>query len=180
MTLAIKTPRLILRKIAVEDAARINMLCNDHDVASQTLRINYPCSTKETLDFIGSCNKSEDKQNHSVVLTIILQATNEIIGVIGLDVETEHERGSLGYWLGKNYWGKGYATEAANALMEHGFKQLKLNRIYGCCWSDNKASSKVLQKIGMQYEGCSKQHIKKEGILKDVEHYAILNKHFYM
>jgi [ribosomal protein S5]-alanine N-acetyltransferase len=173
MITKIETARLLLRTIAMSDAEKINELSNDKAVAARTLRMPYPCSLEDTKKFIEQTT-AQVNSNHSMVLTITLKSTSEIIGVISLQIESQHESGELGYWLGKKYWGNGYGTEAAKAVIHYGFEHYNLNRIYACCMSDNEASGKVLRKVGMQYEGFSKKHIKRDGVFKDIEHYAIL------
>ena len=176
MTVNIETERLVLRNIEISDAKRINELCNDKAITSATIRIPYPSSLEETKRFIKIHGKiSLDK---GVVFTITLKSINEIIGVMGLEVDPEHERGELGYWLGKAYWGDGYCTEAAKTVLEYGFMKLRLNRIYACYMRGNEASGKVLQKIGMKYEGCLKDHVKKNGVFKNMEYYGILRKDY--
>jgi [ribosomal protein S5]-alanine N-acetyltransferase len=76
--------------------------------------------------------------------------------------------------VGRDWWGQGYATEAARAVLRYGFEELKLNRIYAHHMTKNPASGRVLEKIGMQREGCLRQMIRKWGVLEDVVLYAIL------
>ena len=88
--------------------------------------------------------------------------------------EAQHSHAELGYWIGVPYWGKGYATEAAKAVVRYGFEQIKLNRIFAHHFKPNPASGKVLRKIGMKYEGCMRQHVRKWDEFVDLELYAIL------
>jgi len=176
MTVKIETERLILRSIKMDDAERINFLCNDQAVTSTTLRIPYPSALEDTKKFIETSENMDIEKG--VVFTIILKSAQEIIGVMGLGVEPAHEKGELGYWLGKEYWGRGYCTEAAKAVLEYGFNTLKLNRIYANYMKGNEASGRIMQKIGMQYEGCLKEHVKKNGLFKDVECYGVLKKDY--
>jgi RimJ/RimL family protein N-acetyltransferase len=80
----------------------------------------------------------------------------------------------LGYWIGVPYWGKGYATEAANAVVEFGFGTLHLNRIFAHHFAGNTGSGKVLEKIGMRHEGQFRQHIRKWDKFIDIENYGLL------
>ena len=86
----------------------------------------------------------------------------------------EFNQAELGYWIGKPYWNKCYASEAAKAILRFGFKELNLHRIHAHHLSRNPASGKVLQKIGMQHEGCLRHHIRKWGKFEDMEMYGIL------
>ncbi len=84
----------------------------------------------------------------------------------------------MGYWLGQPYWNLGYGTEAAAALIEFGFNQLNLNRIYAYHLPRNPASGRIMQKIGMTYEGLLRQAAKKGDTFEDLILYAILREDF--
>lgn len=71
-------------------------------------------------------------------------------------------------------WGKGYATEAAQLIIDFGFNELNLNRIWAPIMSKNKASCKVMEKVGMSYEGTLKQDILRWGQYEDVDIYGLL------
>ena len=84
---------------------------------------------------------------------VILRTTNQLIGRCGLDLLTDTNEIELGYVLGHNYWGKGYATEAARASLDYGFNQLKLKEIIGLTHPENHTSQRVLLKAGMKFRG---------------------------
>ena len=93
---------------------------------------------------------------------------------MGLELEPENERAELGYWIGKPYWNRGYATEAAKAVVAYSFEVLKLNRIYAYHFTRNPASGRVLEKIGMRYEGYRRQHTKRWENFEDSMGYGML------
>jgi len=88
------------------------------------------------------------------------------------------KRAELGYWIGVPYWGQGFATEAANAMIAFGFDTLRLNEIYAHHFAGNIASQRVLEKIGMRHEGQSRLHIAKWNKFLDVENYALPSSEF--
>ena len=96
------------------------------------------------------------------------------MGAIGLHVEQKHERAEIGYWLGVPYWGHGYTTEAARAVVDYAFRAGGINRVFACHFTSNPASGRVLLKIGMQHEGTMRQHIVKWGERVDVDYYGIV------
>ena len=96
------------------------------------------------------------------------------MGVIGLHVKSRDRVAELGYWIGVPYWGRGYATEAARAVMSHGFEDLGLNRIYAGYFARNNASGNIMRKLGMTHEGTLRQHHCKWGEFVDVVMYGIL------
>ena len=86
----------------------------------------------------------------------------------------QNSHAELGYWIGVPYWDKGYATEAAQAVLRYGFENMQLQRIFAMHFKENVASGNVLRKIGMKHEGCMRQHILKWGKFIDIELFGIL------
>ena len=172
----IETCRLIIRCILQEDAERINQLQNDRAIADTTCRIPHPCSLEHTQKWIKGDLHSGGKD--SGFFTIILKKTDELIGVIGLEIDKQHDRAELGFWIGKMYWGEGYCTEAARAIIKYGFEQLRLHRIYTLHFAENISSGRVLQKAGMQHEGSLKKHLKKGDVFKDLEYYGLISEDY--
>ena len=112
------------------------------------------------------------------MFAITLRKEGLLVGCIGLTISREHVRAELGYWIGKPYWGNGYCTEAARAMVRFGFEELGLKRIHAIHFRRNPASGRVMSKIGMAREGCQRQHIKKWGTFEDLVMYAILKSEF--
>jgi RimJ/RimL family protein N-acetyltransferase len=110
----------------------------------------------------------------SASFAITLKPSGELIGAVGLTIQTQHERAELGYWVGKTWWGQGYCTEAARAVLEFGFAALGLNRILAYHLSRNPTSGRVMQKLGMRHEGQLRQHVKKWDTFEDVDLYGVL------
>ena len=90
------------------------------------------------------------------------------------DIEPEHRQAELGFWIGRDWWGQGYAREAARAVLRFGFETLELNRISAHHLVRNPASGRVLLAIGMQREGVLRQRVRKWGKYEDVVLYAVL------
>jgi RimJ/RimL family protein N-acetyltransferase len=115
-----------------------------------------------------------------VTCAIVRRADNLLIGAIGLRLDQSHARAELGYWLGKPFWQRGYCTEAARAVVAYGFNVLGLHRIHAAYMQRNPASGRVMQKIGMTYEGCMRQHIRKWGVFEDLEVYGMLHSDYVL
>jgi RimJ/RimL family protein N-acetyltransferase len=93
-------------------------------------------------------------------LAIILRATNVVIGACTLMIQRQQVwQGELGYFLHPGFWGHGYATEVAQHLLQFGFITLRLQRIVATCDPRNIASVRVLEKVGMHYEGRLHKHM---------------------
>jgi ribosomal-protein-alanine N-acetyltransferase len=92
-------------------------------------------------------------------LAVVLKSTQQLIGNCGIRMEAaDAHEGDIGYELSPQHWGNGYATEAARTIVEFGFTQLRLHRIWSWCIAENSASANVLQKVGMQAEGRKREN----------------------
>jgi RimJ/RimL family protein N-acetyltransferase len=171
--MTITTSRLLLRPFELSDAPRLQQLAGDRRVAATTLRVPHPYEDGIAEAFIADCHRSREAEE-SCRLAIVRRDGDELIGAIGLEIDQDHHKAELGYWIGVEYWGQGYATEAGRAMLHHGFSTIKLNRIMGHCFAGNRASARVLQKLGMTFEGLLRQHVCKWGKFVDVELYAAL------
>ena len=166
----ISTPRLILRRFRMEDAPLVQKLAGAREVALNTLLIPYPYPDGEAERWIATHEAASERGDHAFAITL----DDALIGAIGLHAKPDHDRAEIGYWIGVPYWGRGYATEAARAIVEHGFEKLGLHRMYAMHFMRNPASGRVLQKIGMRHEGSLRHHLKRWGQYIDVEMYGIL------
>jgi ribosomal-protein-alanine N-acetyltransferase len=169
----IETERLVLRPFRLEDASDVQRMCGAREIAAATLTIPHPYPDGAAEAWIAG-HADAYGSGRSLELAIVLRADGALVGAVGLGFEREHRRAELGYWIGVTYWGRGYATEAASALVEHGFAVEGLNRIYAFHFANNPASGRVLQKIGMEHEGTRRGHTLKWGEYLDSEAYAIL------
>ena len=169
----ISTTRLRLRPVTLEDAAAIQPLAGRREVAEMTRSIPHPLSLAQVEDWLKG-RVAEMQEGKGVTFGIVLADTSELIGCTGLHVDAEHQCAEMGFWIAGPCWGKGYATEAARAVVQFGFEALGLNRIHAHHMTKNPASGRVLEKIGMQREGVLRQAIRKWEQFEDVVLYAIL------
>jgi ribosomal-protein-alanine N-acetyltransferase len=170
------TERLILRPHTIWDADDLQRLINDKDIASTTLNIPFPYTLEDAIDWLSQ--REENYEETGSPQFLIVHKDGYMVGGIGLALVKPHNNAELGYWIGKQYWGKGYCTEAAYAVIKYGFEVIGLNRIHAKHFARNPASGRVMQKIGMKHEGCLRQEIKKWGQFEDLEVYAILKSEF--
>jgi len=165
------TARLRIRAYSEADIAELVPLIGAREVAATTGRIPHPYTVEDARDFLA---KIEIDREVSMVVT--LRDSGGLIGGIGLRLAEEHQHAELGYWLGVPYWGRGYATEAAREMLRYGFDDLRLHRIFASHFKNNPASGGVLRKIGMGYEGCQREHVRKWDQFVDSELYGILRR----
>jgi [ribosomal protein S5]-alanine N-acetyltransferase len=169
----LKTARLLLRPFILADAKDVQRLAGNRAIASTTASIPHPYDDGVAEQWIAA-QQRRFEQGMWLDLAITLDPEGTLVGALGLRFEPEHDRAELGYWIGKLFWGRGYATEAARALLQYGFDTLGLHRIYARHFTRNPASGRVLQKISMKHEGQRRQHEKKWGSYEDEELYGIL------
>lgn len=173
MFLKLKSERLVLRPFRSSDAPVVQELAGDIEVARTTHGIPHPYPIEAAETWIS--NHSRNIENGTAYpLAIILKGTDLLIGTMTLRVDKQHNKGELAYWIGRNYWGNGFATEAARTIMDFGFFEINLNRIWAMAMVSNPASSRVMQKVGMKQEGILTQHIFKSGNYEDLVVYGIL------
>jgi [ribosomal protein S5]-alanine N-acetyltransferase len=169
----LQTERLILRPLELSDIPQLVPLIGASEVAATTLRIPHPYTEQHAREFI-TLQSASAQQAPIAGQAITRKQDNQLIGGIGLQVDDTHKRAELGYWIGVPFSGNGYATEAARAMLAHGFGNLQLHRIFASHFTGNTASAGVLKKIGMRHEGCQRDHILKWGKFLDSELYGIL------
>ena len=170
---SIETERLFLRKLTQTDADRIEELAGDYDVAKTTLNIPHPYPKGAAKDFIERTLLAED-DGEIHTYAIVEKRENNVIGIIGIKLTLTHERGELGYWIGKPYWGMGFGTEAARAIVAMGFETLHLHKVFARAITTNPGSWRIMEKIGMTHEGTLKQHETRWGQFFDLVYYGIL------
>jgi RimJ/RimL family protein N-acetyltransferase len=100
------------------------------------------------------------------------------MGAISIGLTKAHQRGELGYWLGVPFWNQGYTTEAARCVTAFGFAELGLHRVQATCLPRNVASSRVMEKAGLRYEGLLRGYFRKGETFEDVAMYAVLRSEF--
>ncbi|OLP19426.1 GNAT family N-acetyltransferase [Leptolyngbya sp. 'hensonii'] len=167
------TSRLILRPFSLADAATVQRLAGEREIAAMTLTIPHPYPDGAAAAWIDT-HASAFANGQGLSLAIVLQATGELCGAIGLVLAPDHHSAEMGYWLGKPYWRQGYCTEAALALLQYGFQTLNLHRIHAAHFAQNLASGRVMQKLGMRQEGYLRQAVLKWGQYMDLVLYGIL------
>lgn len=147
----IQTNRLILRELNTNDALNFYRLNSDPEVLKHTGDRPFNCE-RAAFDFLKSYPANNYEKYNCGRWAVLLLNTNEWLGWCGLKYSPEKNETDLGYRFFREYWGNGYATEAAMASIDYGFNKLNLNKIVGRAMKENIASIIVLKKIGMQFE----------------------------
>jgi len=170
--LTLHTERLTLRPFTLDDVPALRPLVGEKEIAATTMTIPHPYPDGEAERWIGTHQPKFD-EGKATVFAVTLRDSGELIGAVGLVIKREHSHAEMGYWIGKPFWNKGYGTECGAALLECGFKTLDLNRIFAHHMTKNPQSGRVMQKIGMTYEGTLPQHVRKGDGFEDLALYGI-------
>jgi [ribosomal protein S5]-alanine N-acetyltransferase len=174
VTPTLRTPRLVLGAFELEDAAELQRLAGAREIADTTLAIPHPYELDHALAWIGQ-QRREAVRGRATNFAIRLSSSGALIGSAGLrDIDPEHLQAELGFWIGREWWGQGYAREAAARVIQFGFETLGLNRICAHHMIRNPAAGRVLLAAGMQREGVLRQRVRKWGVYEDVAVYAAL------
>ena len=152
MSLVLRGKRINVRSFKKSDAESLQENINEK-LISQFTRAPYPYNLQDAEDFIDLSNL-ELKNKKSFLLGIEFKETGKVIGGISLmDVDWKKKEAELGYWIGKNYRGKGLMKEAVDIILKFGFMEIKLERITADVSTTNPASRKIVDKMKFKYCG---------------------------
>ncbi|MGH2600843.1 MAG: GNAT family N-acetyltransferase [bacterium] len=162
----------MVRPFRLDDAPVVQRLAGAREIADTTLTIPHPYLDGMAEDWIRTHDDAWNRQERA---TFAMTSEAEgVVGAIGLDLALPHRRAELGYWVGRPFWNRGYATEAVRAVIAFGFETLGLNRIWARHLTRNPASGRVMVKAGMRFEGILREHVIKWDRPEDLAAYSIL------
>ena len=139
-----RSKRLTYRTLDYSDAARITEFAGDWEVARMTARIPYPYSLTQAHQWIGSIDDGE--------FVRVIELEGQLIGAVGY-VPSPDGSAEIGYWIGRPWWGQGFATEAAETLVRYCFSEVRFTRLTCCHFADNAASARIIKKLGFRTIG---------------------------
>jgi RimJ/RimL family protein N-acetyltransferase len=162
----LSSQRLTLRRPNRDDAEAIRRLADDWEVARRLARVPHPYTLDDALFFLDQIVPKE--------LAWIVQhaGSGEMLGVIGLTPHVDAGNMEFGFWLGREFWGRGFATEAANVVLDHAFGAGLTSEVTACCFADNLPSARVLRKLRFQITGESLRLCLAVG--RELRHYDML------
>lgn len=152
------TERLILRDFVEDDWPAVLAYQSDPRYLG-VYGLTAP-SVEEVQAFVKRfLAQQEEQPRYKFQLAVTLKSDDQLIGNCGLRKEDPDSRvADIGYELSPEYWGRGYATEAASRMVAFGFEQLGLRRVWARTTADNEASTRVLEKLGLRLEGRMRSH----------------------
>jgi [ribosomal protein S5]-alanine N-acetyltransferase len=170
----IETARLILRPWNADDVAALQRLAGRREIADTMISVPHPFTEQYAEEWIAGHAEACARGN-ALHFAITLASTGSLVGAVELRaIDAEHSHAEMSCWVGVEWLGQGFATEATGAVLRHAFEQLNLNRLVAFHMVRNPASGRALEKIGMKREGLLRQCVRKWGRFEDVVVMAIL------
>ena len=169
----LSTPRLTLRRMRIGDDADMYDYARLPEVTRYLLWSPHPdrAYTREYLKYIATRYAAGTFYDWALVE----KASGHMIGTCGFaSIDAQNESAEIGYVLHPRVWGQGLAAEAVRTVMAFGFDRLLLERIEARFIRGNDASLRVMQKVGMTFEGYHRQSLLIKGVRRDIGYSAIL------
>jgi len=169
--------KLYLRNLTPEDAeGSYPHWFNDPEVCRYNSHYKFPYTREKALDYIQYANSAQN----ALILAVVDKTNDHHLGNVSLQqIDFINRNAEFAIIIGdKEYWGKGFASEAATLLIGHGFRELNLHRIYCGTSVKNIAMQKLAEKVGMKQEGRRRQSVLTDAFLVDLIEYGILRDEF--
>lgn len=163
----LRTDRLLLRELTLDDIDGLWERRNDPSVAEYQ-NWTVPYSKEEASRVVAGVVAMDGPEDGEWWMCAVVDAaTGETVGDLALHLEHGARTAEIGYTLDSAHWGKGYAVEAAEALVEYLFETLEVTRVFGMLHPDNPASARVLERVGMLFEGHTRNSFWLDGEVSD-------------
>ena len=167
----VETERLLLRPPHEDDVEDIAALANNYNVAKMLSSMPHPYFAEDAREFIDRVKRASV---HGCVYAITEAETGRFMGVAGLHEDrSRFDLPFAGYWLGEPYWAKGYASEAARALVDLFFKVTDRSQLMISCRVDNHGSRRVIEKCAARYWKSGTAFNRALGEVQHVDHYRV-------
>ena len=147
---SLESERLLLRPPEFRDVPAITTWIGDWDVAKNLSSVPHPYREDDAREFVSRM-VMQKARGEAFCFAIMRKTDDVFMGCCGLTLKDG--RFELGYWLGKPFWGQGYATEAAKKVVSFAFRELKAESLWAGWFHDNPASGRVLEKLGGRPDG---------------------------
>jgi ribosomal-protein-alanine N-acetyltransferase len=167
-------PRIRLRPLGERDADALFAIASNPNVTRFTLWDAHR-SRDDSLDFLRHRVPVHYREGVPEPLGVELREGGSLMGCAGAHWASEKSRAmEFGYWIAEPQWGRGYAVEAARLLIGHLFAAYEVERVQAHCFTENVASARVLEKLGLQYEGTHRSALFHRGRFWDLKMFAVL------
>ncbi len=173
--------RVYIESLSKNDAQVMARIANDYEIAYNVAAFGqfpYPYKTEHAILFIDSAIAAE-KNGREFHFGIHLNDDKRLIGAIGaISIEPIDRKCEVGYWLGKDYWGRGYAREAVSLILDMLFKRMNFNKVYARTFSFNTRSLALLESMGFRKEATLRQNRFHFNSFVDEEEFGMLRNEY--
>ena len=173
----LSTERLLLRKIRLTDASDMFEYSKNPDVTKYLLWDPHPNveHTRNYIDYLQ--DRYRDGKYYD--WAVILKSSGKMIGTCGFSsISPEHRSAEVGYVLNPAFRGQGIAGEALSAVLDFAFRKMALNRVEAKCVEENGSSERVMQKVGMTFEGVARSALLVKGEFRNIKIYSMLRSEY--
>lgn len=173
------TERLLIREYNKNDIDDFLRIVRQPEIYATTYGIPREYSRSRAKNWFKFI-KSNIKAMQSYEFGMFLREGGRYIGNVGLiNVSMEHNHADISYYIDTNFRSMGLTTEAAKEMLRLGFEYFGFEKISGLCMSMNAASRRIMEKIGMKFEGTMRSELLKDGVYYDIDHLSILRKEYF-
>lgn len=165
------TARLCLTPPRAADAEALAALANNRNVAANLSSMPYPYARADALEWIGRVATATGPAR--AFLVRLGDPNGTVIGGAAVGPEPTAGDTEIGYWIGEPHWGAGYATEAAQAILDLAFSRHRVDEVWAACRMTNEASRRVLVKCGFQWSGTGLRRSRALGGMVSIERYRL-------
>lgn len=159
----LESTRLVLRPFHPDDAADVQRLAGDPRIAEGTAAVPHPYPDGAAQAWIAG-HAAAEEAGREIALAITDRESGELIGAVSLlNIAPAHHRAELGFWIGVEFWGRGYCTEAVERLIRFAAEEMGVTKVVGRCFGWNEASASVMVKAGLRLEGRLSRHELQDG-----------------
>jgi RimJ/RimL family protein N-acetyltransferase len=162
----LETERLSLRRPTLADVKAIARLANDRRIAEHIRRLPHPYSQDHAIEFIRY-TVAEPRE-----IAFLVESNFAPIGAVSISM-IEPEAPDIGYWLGVEHWGRGFATEAARAVIDYFFAEFDREHLFACARVANPTSRNILEKCGFQWSGVELHRFEALGCSSPVDRFRL-------
>jgi ribosomal-protein-alanine N-acetyltransferase len=174
----LETERLLLRRMRPDDAEDMFAYASDPEVTRYVLWDTHR-SIEDTRNFLRFATEGYERGDFGG-WGLVLKASGAFVGTCGMEAnhQREHSRAELGYVLAREHWGRGLIPEAVRCMIRFCFGRMDLNRVEARCIAENTASARVMEKVGMTWEGTLREREYIKGAYRDMKLYSILRREY--
>lgn len=174
-----ETERLFIRNYKKADLEDFVRVTSQPEIQPTTYGIPVPYTKKYAKKWMRFIRENI-RMKQAYEFAVFLKEDLTYIGNVGLiNVSRMHNHADISYYIDKDLWNRGLATEAAAQMLNFGFEKLGMYKISGLCMTSNPASRRVMEKLGMKYEGTMRRELLKNGTYYDIYRFSILKEEYF-